>query len=466
MLWVDKHRPKTMKDLDYHVELSKSLNSMVERGDFPHILFYGPSGAGKKTRVLALLRDIYGPAIDKVKVEHKQFKVGSTTVEVPILSSAHHLELNPGDAGNRDRDVVQELIKEIAASAPLPTSSSGNAADWKPFKVVVLNEVDNLSKDAQHALRRTMEKCVRRGAPRALARDPRLFRSQRAHPSSRTRPRTSSGHRHASRPHPIPRARIAPRAQVHRHLPHHDDVQQRVPGDRAGSLALPVRAHRRADASADRAGAASHGAQGVAYTAAAVRREARRDCARQPAQGAADARGCAGEHRAPSALCARTRARAATRADERRPVERVCADRSPAAPPARAPARAAVQVSQYPFDPNQQVKQADWEKYVDDIAKDCAGEQSPRRLLQVRNKLYDLLAHCIPPDMIMEALTRSLLARLRNEPPVLQMEVLYTAAMYEHRMLSGSKAIFHIEAFVAKFMAIYKRHMVAMFSNQ
>jgi replication factor C subunit 3/5 len=166
MLWVDKHRPKSMKELDYHVELSESLKSMVERGDFPHILFYGPSGAGKKTRVLALLRDIYGPAIDKVKVEHKQFKVGSTTVEVPILSSAHHIELNPGDAGNRDRDVVQELIKEIAASAPLPTSSSGDTTDWKPFKVVVLNEVDNLSKDAQHALRRTMEKCARRPAPR------------------------------------------------------------------------------------------------------------------------------------------------------------------------------------------------------------------------------------------------------------------------------------------------------------
>lgn len=149
-----------MDQLDYHVDLSQSLKAMVDRGDFPHILFYGPSGAGKKTRVLALLRDIYGPAVEKVKVEHKQFKVGSTTVEIPILSSAHHLELNPGDAGSRDRDVVQELIKEIAASAPLPTSSTGDTSDWKPFKVVVLNEVDNLSKEAQHALRRTMEKCA------------------------------------------------------------------------------------------------------------------------------------------------------------------------------------------------------------------------------------------------------------------------------------------------------------------
>lgn len=158
MLWVDKHRPRSIEQLDYHLQLSQSLRAMVARGDFPHILFYGPTGAGKKTRVLALLREIYGPGVEKVKMEHKLFKVNSVTVEVPMLASAHHLELNPGDAGNRDRDIVQEVIKEIAASAPLPGATGGDAQSWKPFKVIVLNEVDNLTRDAQHALRRTMEK--------------------------------------------------------------------------------------------------------------------------------------------------------------------------------------------------------------------------------------------------------------------------------------------------------------------
>lgn len=176
MLWVDKHRPRSFGELDYHVELSHALKKMVERGDFPHMMLYGPSGAGKKTRVLALLREIYGSRVEQVKVEHKQFKVGSTSVEVPILSSPHHLELNPGDAGNRDRDVVQEVIKDIAASAPLPTASTADSRAWVPFKVVVLNEVDNLSKDAQHALRRTMEKCA--PAPPPVA--PRLAASRPA----------------------------------------------------------------------------------------------------------------------------------------------------------------------------------------------------------------------------------------------------------------------------------------------
>lgn len=126
---------------------------------------------------------------------------------------------------------------------------------------------------------------------------------------------------------------------------------------------------------------------------------------------------------------------------------------------------AAAQVAQYPFDPKGEVRQADWEAFIDGVAADCVREQSPRKLGEVRNKLYDLLAHCIPPDMIMERLTRALLVKLKHDPPLLQMEVLHHAALYEVRMISGSKAIFHLEAFIAKFMAVYKRHLFTSFGG-
>jgi replication factor C subunit 3/5 len=101
---------------------------------------------------MALLRELFGASVEKVKVTHKTFDVGSKSVEISTISSNHHIEMNPSDAGINDIHVVQAVIKELAATHGLKTVGSRN------FKVVVLNEVDRLSVNAQHALRRTMEK--------------------------------------------------------------------------------------------------------------------------------------------------------------------------------------------------------------------------------------------------------------------------------------------------------------------
>ena len=100
-LWVDKHRPKALDSLDYHKPLSECLKRMVSSGDFPHTLVYGPSGAGKKTRIMALLRELHGPSVERLRAEQRTFKYGvSQPIELTLISSAHHIELNPSDAGN------------------------------------------------------------------------------------------------------------------------------------------------------------------------------------------------------------------------------------------------------------------------------------------------------------------------------------------------------------------------------
>lgn len=87
-------------------------------------------------------------------MEHRSFTSPSgKAIEVTTVASNFHIEVNPGDAGIYDRYVVQELIKEMAAYAPLTAGEGGKA-----FKVVLLSEVDRLTKEAQAALRRTMEK--------------------------------------------------------------------------------------------------------------------------------------------------------------------------------------------------------------------------------------------------------------------------------------------------------------------
>ncbi|KAF3638397.1 Replication factor C subunit 3 [Capsicum annuum] len=99
-------------------------------------------------------------------------------------------------------------------------------------------------------------------------------------------------------------------------------------------------------------------------------------------------------------------------------------------------------VQQYPFTNNQAIPPMDWEQYVSEIASDIMKEQSPKRLFEVRGKLYELLTNCIPPEIILKRLLFELLKKLDSE---LKHEVSNWAAHYEHRMRLGQKAIFHLE---------------------
>jgi hypothetical protein len=76
-------------------------------------------GSGKKTRTFAILREIYGEEIDKIKFENRiiSFQNSSKTksIEITTCSSKYHIELNPSEVGNDDRFIVQEIIKDIAS---------------------------------------------------------------------------------------------------------------------------------------------------------------------------------------------------------------------------------------------------------------------------------------------------------------------------------------------------------------
>eukprot|EP00624_Nannochloropsis_granulata_P006571 evm.model.NODE_49416_length_6225_cov_23.907631.1 len=133
----------TLAKLDYHDDLTQRLQALSKDGEIPHLLFYGPPGAGKKTRIMALLREIYGAGVEKTRLEHKTFKTPTKrTIELTILASAYHQEINAAEAGSGDRFVVQEVIKEIAQSYN-PTAALGLAggrafkevkvADWEEY---------------------------------------------------------------------------------------------------------------------------------------------------------------------------------------------------------------------------------------------------------------------------------------------------------------------------------------------
>lgn len=150
-LWVDKCRPNTIGKLTLHPDVNAKLQALSMGEELPHLLFYGPPGAGKKTRVMALLREIYGSGVEKIKLEHRTFKTASgKPIEIGTIGSNYHIECNPSDVGNNDRFVIQEVIKEIASHGNLSSSAAPGSRSFK------IGELTFIEFHRRHNLRLTI----------------------------------------------------------------------------------------------------------------------------------------------------------------------------------------------------------------------------------------------------------------------------------------------------------------------
>jgi replication factor C subunit 3/5 len=123
--WVEKYRPKTLDDLISQDSIVDTIQRFIKNDQLPHLLFYGPPGTGKTSTILACAKQMYSPS---------EF-------------SGMVLELNASD--DRGIGIVRDQIMSFASTKTIFK---------KGFKLIILDEADAMTNDAQNALRRILEK--------------------------------------------------------------------------------------------------------------------------------------------------------------------------------------------------------------------------------------------------------------------------------------------------------------------
>ena len=154
MFFVNKYRPKNGEETySFHKDIIKKLKIISKDNSMPHIIFYGPEGSGKKTIINMFLKMIFDDEYinDTKECIYKVSSSGNTTKEQIIKQSNHHIVIVP-KKNNFDRYIIQDVVKKYARRRPISAFIKK-----KPFKVVVINNVDDLSSSTQDSLRRTME---------------------------------------------------------------------------------------------------------------------------------------------------------------------------------------------------------------------------------------------------------------------------------------------------------------------
>ncbi len=130
LMWVEKYRPVELDEVIDQKEIIRGLENLIKNPEeIPHLLFAGPAGVGKTTTALCVAKGLLGEEWQR-----------------------DTLELNASD--ERGIKMVRERVKEFAAVMKLAT---GNKEDNRPFRIIILDEADEMTPEAQTALRRIIE---------------------------------------------------------------------------------------------------------------------------------------------------------------------------------------------------------------------------------------------------------------------------------------------------------------------
>jgi replication factor C subunit 3/5 len=151
LLFIDKYRVNSLLNLDFNQEAGELLYHLSKKDDIGHIILNGSKSSGKKTLANLFITEKYGDSINK-KNQIMEFKYANKKIELQLMYSNYHYVLNLSLHGVYDKQLIQDFIKDIAQYSTISMKCL--------YRIIIIENTDHLTHDAQQSLRRTLEKYI------------------------------------------------------------------------------------------------------------------------------------------------------------------------------------------------------------------------------------------------------------------------------------------------------------------
>jgi replication factor C subunit 3/5 len=151
MLFIDKYKPDSLDETDHSPETSQFLKDLANKAEVPHMIIQGNPGSGKLLRTMLYLKEKFGNTVFSLKSQFIELKYPNKVIELQLIYSPVHYQINPSIHGVYDRLIIQDFLKENIQYQPFSVC---------PYRIIVIENADRLTNEAQQSLRRTLEKYI------------------------------------------------------------------------------------------------------------------------------------------------------------------------------------------------------------------------------------------------------------------------------------------------------------------